>query len=502
MWGKYFKDGMLYSLLFYFEPLGGGIPLEMVWRISVKEDLVSYIRNGRELSFRQRMKLVAQLSLPSMAAQLASIIMQYTDAAMVGRLGAGASASIGLVASTTWLFGSLTTSFVSGFSVQVAQYIGARKYERAREVLWQSFFGVLSVALVLSSLGALISRFLPIWLDSDRILWRDAGNYFLVYACALPFMGLSRLSGAMLQCSGNMKVPGMLNSLMCFLDVIFNFLFIFPAGTIVCPVFGTGLPGLGMGVMGAALGTALAQAVTGVAMLLFLLLKTPLLKWEKGKRYGFHKGDWIRAVKISLPVAFEQLAVCGAMVAATRIVAPLGVVAIAANSFAVTAESLCYMPGYGIAEASTTLVGQSIGARREKLALSFGRMTISSGMIFMGVAGALMYFAAPWMIGLLTADAQVRELGAAVLRIEAFAEPLYGASIITTGILRGAGDTLIPSIMNFISLWCVRLTLSYVLARPYGLRGVWVAMCVELCFRGLIFLVRFLRKRWINYSSH
>lgn len=472
-------------------------PLKAAGRFRLKEDLVSYIRNGRELSFRQRMRLVAQLSLPSMAAQLASIIMQYTDAAMVGRLGADASASIGLVASTTWLFGSLTTSFVSGFSIQVAQYIGARKYERAREILWQSFFGVLSVAFVLLAAGVTISRYLPMWLGSDRVLWKDAGSYFMIYACTLPFMGVSRLSGAMLQCSGNMKVPGVLNSVMCFLDVIFNFLFIFPTGTIVCPVVGVSLPGLGLGVTGAALGTALAHAVTGIAMLSFLLLRTPLLKWEKGKHYGFHRKDWNRAAKISLPVAFEQFAVCGAMVAATRIVAPLGVVAIAANSFAVTAESLCYMPGYGIAEASTTLVGQSVGARREKLALSFGRMTIGSGMIFMGIAGVLMYFAAPWMIGLLTTDVRVRNLGAEVLRIEAFAEPLYGASIIATGILRGAGDTLVPSIMNFISLWCVRLPLSYVLARSYGLRGVWVAMCVELCFRGLIFLVRFLRKRWI-----
>lgn len=467
----------------------------------MKENLVSYIRNGRELPFYQRMKLVAQLSLPSMAAQLASIIMQYTDAAMVGRLGADASASIGLVASTTWLFGSLTTSFVSGFSVQVAQYIGARKYGRAREILWQSFFGVLSVAAVLMAAGILISRFLPMWLGGDSVLWRDAGNYFLVYACTLPFMALNRLSGAMLQCSGNMKVPGVLNSMMCFLDVIFNLIFIFPSGTVACPVLGPGLPGMGLGVLGAALGTALAQVVTSISMLLFLLWKTPLLKWEKGRRYGFHKRDWGRAVRISLPVAFEQLAVCGAMVAATRIVAPLGVVAIAANSFAVTAESLCYMPGYGIAEASTTLVGQSVGARRERLALSFGRMTISSGMIFMGIAGALMYFTAPWMIGLLTTDGRVRSLGASVLRIEAFAEPLYGASIITTGVLRGAGDTLIPSLMNFISLWCVRLPLSYLLARSYGLRGVWVAMCVELCFRGLIFLVRFLRKRWIKINA-
>lgn len=438
------------------------------------------------------------LSLPSIVARITSIIMQYIDAAMVGRLGANASAAIGLVASSTWLFGSLCTSLVSGFSIQVAQCIGAKKFQKAREILWESYFMVIAVAVILSVIGIGISHYLPAFLGSDPILWRDASRYFMVYAGCLPVMSMNSLAGAMLQCSGNMKIPGVLNSMMCVLDVLFNALFIFPSRRVRCFSLSLILPGLDMGVFGAAVGTALAAVITMCVMVYFLWRRTPLLHRRKQEKRHFVAKDIYRAIHISLPIAFEHLVVCGAMIVTTRIVAPLGVVSIAANSFAVTAESLCYMPGFGIAEAATTLVGQSYGADRRELAFSFGRITISSGMALMALMGILMYVAAPWMMGLLTPDQQVRLLGVKILRIEAFAEPLYGASIVTTGVFRGAGDTLLPSIMNFVSLWCVRIVLSFLLVQWYGLAGVWTAMCAELCFRGLIFLYRFNRRRWLR----
>mgnify|MGYP003283721355 CR=1 FL=1 len=91
----------------------------------------------------------------------------------------------------------------------------------------------------------------------------------------------------------------------------------------------------------------------------------------------------------------------------------------------------------------------------------------------MAFTGLLMFIFAPFMIGILTPDPAVRELGVTILRIEAFAEPLYGASIVVTGVLRGAGDTLVSSLMNFFSLWAVRVVLSFLLVGSYGLVGVW-----------------------------
>lgn len=463
-----------------------------------KVDLLSYIRNGQELSVRQKFILVITLSTPAILAQITSIMMQYIDASMVGRMGAGASASIGLVSTTTWLFGSVCSSGAAGFSIQAAHYIGAKKYDKAREVLRQSIAALLLFSFLLAIIGVSISFSLPGWLGGAKEIRREASAYFLVYACSLPAMGMNCLAGSMLQCSGNMKIPSILNSLMCVLDVIFNACLIFPGVHFSLLGLDIGIPGAGLGVLGAALGTALAELVTACLMMYFLCFRSPILRLHRGESFYLQADCVKKAVRISLPIAFEHCVVCGAMIATTRIVAPLGIVAIAANSFAITAESLCYMPGYGIADAATTLTGQSIGAGRSKLAVSFGRITVGFGMLMMACTGALMFFAAPLMIGILTPDSKVQTLGVRILRIEAFAEPLYGASIVAAGALRGAGDTLVPSIMNFVSMWVVRLPLSYVLAKTHGLAGVWIAMCIELCFRGIIFLIRLVRKKWIR----
>ena len=197
-------------------------------------------------------------------------------------------------------------------------------------------------------------------------------------------------------------------------------------------------------------------------------------------------------------MGFEHVAICGAQIMTTVIVAPLGIIAIAANSFAIIAESLCYMPGYGIAEAATTLVGQSLGAGRMRLMHRFAQICVWSGMLVMGMMGVILYVFAPQIFSLMTPVSEIRTLGVEILRIEAFAEPMFAASIVSYGVFVGAGGTLIPSLMNFGSIWCVRLTLAALLAPTMGLKGVWLAMCIELCFRGSIFLFRLWRGKWIK----
>ena len=216
------------------------------------------------------------------------------------------------------------------------------------------------------------------------------------------------------------------------------------------------------------------------------------------KRFVWVWSYIVNAMKIGAPMALQYLLMNGAQVVSTKIVAPLGNFAIAANSFAVTAESLCYMPGYGIAEAATTLVGQSVGAKRKELCKSFAYMTIFIGMAVMAFMGAIMYIFAPEMIGILSPVPEIRELGVAVLRIEAFAEPFFAAAIVAYSVCVGASDTFKPSLINLGSMWLVRLTLAYTLATTYGLRGVWFAMAVELTFRGTLFLVRIYRGNWLN----
>ncbi|MBQ1491337.1 MAG: MATE family efflux transporter, partial [Blautia sp.] len=322
-----------------------------------------------------------------------------------------------------------------------------------------------------------------------------ASTYFRIFALGLPIMVLNYVSAGMLQCSGDMKVPSLLNVCMCFLNVLFNALLIFPSGTFRLPFLGLPLPGAGLSVAGAALGTVLARLVVTVLLLYFLLLRSEILHLRRGERAPVSRQELIAAARISVPQGFESAITGSAYVAFTAIVAPLGTAAIAANSFAITAESLCYMPGYGIGTAATTLIGQSYGANRRDMTKNLSWLLTVLTMVVMTGSGVLMYVFAPWMIGLLSPDASVRSLGTQVLRIEAFAEPLYGASIAINGVFRGMGDTLTSSVLNLISMWAVRIPLAAFLSKSYGLPGVWRAMCIELCVRGLLFIFRLWRKK-------
>ncbi len=471
----------------------------MTERTFQSEKLLALIRNGEPITLSQRLSLTARLAFPAIVAQMSSIVMQYIDAAMVGSLGAEPSASIGLVSTTTWLFSGLCSAVVAGFSVQVAHHIGANEFKSARGVLRQAISFTLVFSVALSLLGVMISGHLPLWLGGDPSIRSDASAYFRIYSLFLPVLQMYFLSGSMLRYSGNMRMPGAMGVLMCILDVVFNFFLIFPSRPIVLAGFHLTLPGAGLGVRGAALGTGAAICVVSLVLLIYLICSSKSLKLT-GERGSFAPTASVirRSVQIGLPMGLEHLLLCGAQIISTVIVAPLGVVAIAANSLAVTAESLCYMPGYGVADAATTLVGQSLGARRPQLARKFAHITVGTGMVVMTVMGIIMYIFAPQIIGLMTPVEEIRSLGAAVLRIEAFAEPMFAASIVAYNVFVGAADTMVPCLMNLVSMWGVRLTLAAVLAPVMGLKGVWIAMCVELCLRGVIFLVRLFREKWLK----
>ena len=155
------------------------------------------------------------------------------------------------------------------------------------------------------------------------------------------------------------------------------------------------------------------------------------------------------------------------------------------------------MPGFGVAAAATTLVGQSLGAGRKDLSRSFARITLTLGVIIMSITGALMYIFAPQMFAMLTPDKDVRVLGIEILRIVALAEPFFAMSIVGAGALRGASDTVIPSIMNLISMWGVRIVLTVIMVPHFGLCGAWIAMAIELGVRGILFLIRIFREKWL-----
>ena len=449
-----------------------------------KDLLLGMIRKGETMTLGQQIRLTILLSLPAIAAQFSSVLMQYIDAGMVGHLGANQSASIGLIATTTWIMGGFTSGTSSGFSVQVAHLCGAGNFKGAREVMRQGLSTVFLIGLVLAAIGISISGPLPRWLGGTPEITGDASEYFLIYSAFIPVGAVGWAASAMLQASGNMKIPSLMYTGMCVLDVVFNYIFIYACD---------------MGVAGAALGTGASELVTSVFVLWYVLRRSKELS-IKGESGSFMpRSKTVRnAWGITAPMWLQNIIMRGSHIMSTIIVAPLGPISIAANSLAIIAESFCYMPGYGIEEAATTLVGQSLGAKRRDVAKRFSQITMLMAAGIMTLLGAFMFIFATDLMMLLSSDPDVIDLGAKVLRIEAFAETLYAFSIAGYGSCVGGGDTLVPSVMNFGSMWVIRIGLALILTPRLGLTGYWIAMCVELNVRGLLFWWRLRGEKWMK----
>ena len=461
------------------------------------ERLSARMRQGETIPLRDTAGVVLMLSIPSILEQIVVTAMEYIDAAMVGHIGAEATAAIGIVSSSTWLLHGILVGLYNAFSIQIAQYLGADRQQDARGVLRQAMLFNLAAGLAAAAFGIGISGHLPGWLGADVSLQANASAYFAIWSAALPFTMAMGMYTSMLRASGDALTPGLISVLVCVLDAIFNFFLINPTRTL----WGITVWGAGLGVPGAALGTALATVVGGLLALCILLFREGPLCIHKPGSWKITRACIRNLGKVGVPLAAERAALSSAQVLQVRIVSQLGTVAIAANSLGVSAEGLCYMAGYGIQSAAVTLIGQAVGANRKDMAKRFAWLCTGLGMGVMALSGVGLWIFAPALMSLFTTDAAVIALGAQVLRIEAWAEPMFGASIVASGAMQGAGDSTSCFVLNIFSMWCIRLTLAFLLAPRLGLMGVWGAMCCELSIRGLLFLIRLARGKWLEKGA-
>ena len=465
------------------------------------EQLSARMRQGKDIPLRDTAGVVLMLSIPSILEQIVVTAMEYIDAAMVGHIGAEATAAIGIVSSSTWLLHGVLVGLYNAFSIQIAQYLGAGRQTDARGVLRQGMLFNLAAGLAAAAFGIGISGHLPGWLGADPGLQANASAYFAIWSAALPFTMAMGMYTAMLRATGDALTPGLISVLVCVLDVVFNFFLINPTRQIL--LFGQSITvwGAGLAVPGAALGTALSDVVGGLLALAILLLRSGPLCIRKPGSWRITRSCLKNLWKVGVPLAAERAALSSAQVLQVRIVSQLGTVAIAANSLGVSAEGLCYMAGYGIQDAAIALIGQAVGAHRRDMAKRFAWICTLMGMGIMTLTGAGLFAFAPALMSIFTVDTAVIALGARVLRIEAFAEPMFGASIVTSGAMQGAGDSTACFVLNLASMWGIRLTLAFLLAPRFGLVGVWTAMCFELCIRGLLFLIRLARGKWLDKGA-
>lgn len=451
------------------------------------------------LSDRGHLRAVWLLSWPAIIEQILATMVSYVDTAMVGALGMTASAAVSVNAAPMWLINGVLAGVATGYAVQISHAVGAGNDGRVKAVIRQGVLASVFCGLLSFAIYRAMAWHLPMWLGAQGPVLTEARRYLRIYTYSLIFEGGSAIFSAVLRCMGNTKTPLILNTAANVLNVILNFFFIYETRTVSLLGLEIVIPGTGMGVAGAALGTVGAWALAG--------LTTTRAALHQGKRYAIQPGESFRpdgeiirqAVRLGLPSAAERAMVNAGQIAMTGVVASIDSgVALAANQIATTAEGLCYLPAYGIASASTAMVGQSVGSEDRENARAYGALSAKLGFaLCVATAACLFLFAHP-LASLFNSDSAVVDEAARVLRIVSVAEPFFALSIILTGALRGARDVKFPMWVSMICMWGVRIPLAPALVfwAGWGLSGVWFAMSCDLILRGLFCAWRWHGSRW------
>lgn len=428
--------------------------------------------------------------------QILSMMVSYADTAMVGVLGATATAAVSVNSAPIWLVHGILAGVGVGYSVQVSNAVGAKDPERVRRIIRQAFLAALVCGLAACALYELLGGFLPWWLGAKAEVLPYAIRYMRIYASTLLFGAFQYIFSAVLRCMGNSKLPLVLNTGANVLNIILNFFLIYPTGEFL----GFTVPRAGLGVEGAAIATAASIVVTGGLMGLCALRQG---EYTTSLREGLAPEGGIirRAVKLGLPSAAERAAVNIGQIATTALAAhQLSTAALAANQIAVTAEGLCYLPAYGIGYAAIALVGQAVGAGRREDAQAYGMLTAGLGFGLCLITSSLLFFFATPLAELFNRDLEVVREAALALRVVAFSEPFFALSIVLTNALRGADDVKFPMLVGLVCMWVVRVPLAclLVLRFGWGLEGIWGAMAVDITLRGLLCTLRWRQKKWLQ----
>ena len=440
--------------------------------------------------------IIWALAWPTIVEQILQVTVTFADSAMVGSLGEQATAAISVTSSTIWLVNGWMNALALGFGVLMARHLGAGKNDRAKQVVRQALLTALGFGLFLFLLFIQVARFLPSWIGAEEAVRPLSQQYLSIIAIGyIPNLLMITIS-TLLRLSGDTRRPLYLNAFNNAANILCNLFFIFPSiklGSLV-------LPGLGLGVRGAALATTLACTLTA-SLLIFVLFKGGhTIKIRFRERWAFDTGIQKQALRLGIPIALERSTLSFGQIALTKMVGTLGTTALAAHFLAISAESITYLPASGFSTAATTLVAQSLGREDKALAKRYANLCVISGTLMMSFKGLVLYLFAPLLMTLFTRVGPVIVLGAKVLRIEAFAQPAFGLSILVFGVMRGGGDTKAPFLISLAGMWLLRLPLAFILLKltGLGLAGIWIAMMADLMLRGLICLYSFKKGTWLS----
>ncbi len=445
---------------------------------------------------RAMLALIFSLAWPTMLEQLMQTAVQYVDLAMVGSLGTDAAAAVGSTTTVNWLVGSTVSALGVGFLSVIAKAIGAKDNEFVKRASAQTVFVTLVTGCIFTLIPLLLSPVVPVLMNVDGHIRNETSMYFFILYTPMLFRTASIIFGTALRASGDTKTPMKVGVIVNIVNVVLNFIMIYPTRNIVVLGMNITMPGMDMGVLGAAAASAIAFAVGGV-LITAAMFRHPLLS-PRGQSIKPDSEILRPCLKVAFPNMLQRFGTSLGYVFFASMVNSLGSIATAAHTFANTVESAFYIPGYGMQTAVATLAGNAYGAGDRNKMKRMSSMVFKIETVLMVISGTLLFILAPTLMGLFSSDATVINLGSTVLRMVALSEPFYGISIIIEGILQGVGKTVTPFKFNIIGMWGVRIVGTYICTSflSLGLEAAWGCMIAHNLLLFVLFVMHYKTGSW------
>jgi len=445
---------------------------------------------------KQMILVILALAWPTMLEQLMQTAVQYIDTIMVGSLGTEATAAVGATTTIGWLIGSSVSALGVGFLSFIARACGAHDREAARRSVVQAVLVTLAAGTIATILPVSLSGVIPAIMQVDAGIREMTSVYFMILYLPMLPRTASIIFGTVLRAAGDTKTPMKVGVLVNIINVALNFLLIYPTREISILSRTFTMPGAGMGVIGAAVASAIAFTVGGVYITV-VLYRHPMLS-PRGAKMKLDMAILRPCLKVALPNMLQRFGTSLGYVAFAAMINSLGTVATAAHNIANTVESAFYIPGYGMQTAAATLAGNAYGARDEARMKELARMFIPIEIFLMILSGGALFVAAPALMGLFSDSAEVIGLGSTVLRMVAVSEPFYGFSIIIEGMMQGVGKTKEPFMYNVIGMWMIRIVCTALCTQMLGmgLISAWACMIAHNLFIFFMFLRCYVRGKW------
>ena len=442
------------------------------------------------------MVVILTLAWPTMLEQLMQTAVQYIDTAMVGSLGTQATAAVGATSTVNWLIGSTISALSVGFLAFIAKACGANDGQAAKRAVSQAVLAVLAAGIAFTVLTLSLSGVIPVWMQVDESIQKLASQYFFILYLPMLPRTASIIFGTVLRAAGDTRTPMKIGVLVNGINVVLNFLMIYPARTVT--IFGNAvwIPGAGMGVIGAAAASAVAFTVGGICITA-VVWRHPLIS-PKGQKFKPDMQILKPCMKVAFPNMLQRFGTSLGYVAFASMINSLGEVSTAAHTIANTVESAFYIPGYGMQTAAATLVGNAYGARDQKRMHDLSVMFIPIEIGLMLISGASLFAFAPVLMGIFSKSEEVIALGTTVLRMVAVSEPFYGFSIIVEGMMQGAGKTKAPFVYNIIGMWGIRIVGTFLCTQVWGmgLVSAWACMIMHNLLLFVLFMICYIRGSW------